>query len=249
MSKIWEACAAQVQPGPLHGRLYRLVESQEQIATTEIVDTLDEQAVLEEMLEGTKPPSPAADDLHYLLRTPFRYPPLPHGSRFGTRTEPSLLYGARGVATMLAEAAFYRLLFWHGMSKPPSGPITTQHTAFTANYRTERGLRLHAPPFDTYRETLVSPSDYSETQALGAAMRCAGVEAFEFRSARDPDGGLNIALFTPLALASRRPLNRDRWVCRTEAARVEFLDEAARAVYDFDLSVFLVDGRLPSAAA
>ena len=39
-----------------------------------LVDTIDEQAALEEMIESTKPTVPAeCHQLHYLLSTPFRY--------------------------------------------------------------------------------------------------------------------------------------------------------------------------------
>ena len=69
------------------------MESQEQVATNRLVATLAEQDLLESMLEASKPPLPKGTArLDYLLATPFRYPPLPHGSRFGGRHEPSLFY-------------------------------------------------------------------------------------------------------------------------------------------------------------
>lgn len=248
MSAIWADCRGEAQPGMLSGTLWRLVESQEQIATTRLVDDLDEQAVLEELLESTKPPLPGRDTQHYLLRTPFRYPPLRHGSRFGARSEPSLLYGSLSIMTMLAESAFYRFLFWHGMRIAPTRAITSQHTAFSARYKTLDGLKLHAPPFDRHRQVLTHPSDYSETQALGAQMRASNVQAFEFISARDPDAGKNVALFTPKALSSRKPLITQRWVCQTSASKTSFLDEATHRVHDFDLELFLIAGSLPQAA-
>lgn len=65
------------------GDLWRMVESQSRVATLKLVDTLDEQAILEAELESSKPLIPAAcADLDYLLATPFRYAPYPHGSRF-----------------------------------------------------------------------------------------------------------------------------------------------------------------------
>ena len=249
MSDIWTSCNGSAQIGAIGGTLWRLVESQERIATTRLVDDLDEQAVLEELLEASKPPLPDAPPGHYLLRTPFRYPPLAHGSRFGGRFEPSLFYGSLGAAPMLAEAAFYRLLFWSGMSLPPAGDLTSQHTAFSARYRSERGLRLQTGAFAAHRALLAHPADYAATQALGRAMREAGVQAFEFVSARDPGGGINVALFTPRALLSPRPLAQERWVCQTGAERVQFLNESTRAVFSFERELFLVDGRLPLAAA
>ena len=249
MSAIWAGCGGERCIEPIEGTLCRMVESQEQVATTEIVETLDEQAALEEMLEASKPPLPTAGPRHYLLRTPFRYPPLRHGSRFGRRFEPSLFYASLAQPPMLAEAAFYRFVFWFGMATPPASTLTSQHTSFSARYRTARGVRLQAAPFDAYRTQLTDPADYGASQALGTAMRAAGVEAFEYVSARDPGRGLNVALFTPRALVSSRPLRTDRWVCRTGAARVQFLNETSRAVFDFAVESFLVDGRLPQAAA
>ncbi|OJT00371.1 hypothetical protein BEE62_09960, partial [Marinobacter nauticus] len=67
--------------GSLQGQLFRVVESQEDIATTRIVDNMQEQARLEQLLDASKPPIPEqAGKLHYLLATPFRYPPLKYGS-------------------------------------------------------------------------------------------------------------------------------------------------------------------------
>lgn len=58
---IWSACRETAAPGPLKGTLLRLVESQEQVATNRLVDSLEEQAALEAMLEATKPPCPPKD--------------------------------------------------------------------------------------------------------------------------------------------------------------------------------------------
>ena len=135
--------------------MQRLVESQEQVATNALVRTLAEQALLERLIEGTKPrPPPAADGLHYLLLTPFRYPPLRYGSRFGRRTEPSLFYGARGIETVLAEGAYYRFVFWSGMEAAPAEALKTRHTVFRTQIQTERGLRLQEPPFSMFATQL-----------------------------------------------------------------------------------------------
>ena len=71
----WNTLGAERLIAPLACRLHRVAESQETVATLMLVDNRDEQQVLEELLEGSKPPL-AADlrDLHYLLAAPFRYP-------------------------------------------------------------------------------------------------------------------------------------------------------------------------------
>jgi hypothetical protein len=237
-------------PGPLAGELLRVVESQEQVATTALVDDLADQAVLEDMIERTKPPRPPGTArLHYLLATPFRYPPLAHGSRFGARFEPSLLYGARELRPALAETAYYRLLFWDGMTKPPpSGRFLTQHTLFGAAYRTGNGLRLQDPPFDAHEATLRDPVRYDETQALGAALRAGGVEAIEYLSARDRTRGVNVALFTPAALARREPRFQQPWLCDTRGDGVTLSGLLEGGVWRFTREEFLVDGALPAPA-
>lgn len=240
----WAALVTQAGPAPLSGELCRLVESQEEVATSRLVSSLARQAVLEDLLEATKPPR-RDRGLHYLLATPFRYPPLKHGSRFGTRHEPSLLYGSRTTRTVLAEAAYYRFVFWQGMSMPPAGKLDTQHTLFGAPWRTEQGLRLQTPPFDAHRAQLTNPADYAVTQALGAALRAAGVEAFEFVSARDAAGGINVALFSPRALAKKQPAWQEAWQCELTSAHVRFRAARGREVHDFPLAAFQVNGVLP----
>ena len=55
---------------------FRMVETQYVAATMRLVDSADEQQMLEEMLENSKPPlPPQASGLHYLLAAPFRYVP------------------------------------------------------------------------------------------------------------------------------------------------------------------------------
>jgi hypothetical protein len=246
VSDIWAACSKRVTPATLRGTVLRLVESQEQVATHSLVRTLAEQALLEDLIEASKPKLPGpATGLHYLLATPFRYPPLPWGSRFGRRFEPSLFYAARTADTVLAESAYYRFVFWSGMAVPPSAPLDTRHTLFSAAIGTSSGLQLQHPPFEAHAAALLDRRHYGATQVLGSAMRDAGIEAFEYRSARDPQQGLNVALFTPAALGSRRPDMLDEWLCQTRAGHVTYYSRHSGGVRDFLLESFLVDGELP----
>jgi len=247
---IWAACREAVVPVVLGGELIRAVESQEQIATRTLVDDLAEQALLEDLLELSKPPVPdGSAHLDYLLSSPFRYPPLKYGSRFGTRNEPSLFYGALAVAPALAETAYYRLVFWSGMlMPPPMGRLTTEHTLFAARYATTHGLRLNESPFTAYTSTLTDPISYKDTQLLGRHMREAGIEAFEYRSARDPAGGINIALFTMRAFAEPAPLWKQSWLCDTREEEVSFYNKI-QGTWTYQRKQFLVDGQLPLPSA
>ncbi len=249
MSDIWRACGDRVQLCELSGTLLRMVESQEQVATRHLVDSLAEQAVLEALIESSKPPLPeGARRLHWLLATPFRYPPLAHGSRFGRRHDPALFYASLSRETLLHECAYYRFVFRTGMVEPPPAPLQSQHTLFRARYGSAQGVRLQAPPFDAFRDTLRSPTDYGPTQALGQAMRKAGVVLFEYASARDPAGGTNVALFSPEGLRSRRPSGQQAWLCETGDEQVGFWAKGEDGAWQFPRSLFEVGGRLPRPA-
>lgn len=249
MTDVWAAVADEARPQALGGEVLRVVESQEQVATNRLVATLAEQDLLESMLEASKPPLPkAAMRLDYLLATPFRYPPLPHGSRFGGRHEPSLFYAARSLTTVLAESAYYRLVFWQGMRAAPRVPLRTQHTLFGARLRARRAYLLHAPPFDAYRPVLASRDDYGPTQALGRHLRTGGADAIEYVSARDRAGGLNVALFSPSAFAQPRPTFKQEWLCDTRAGEVSYYARGEAGPRTFLLDQFTVNGRLPAPA-
>lgn len=248
MSSIWASCRSQFRLQTVSGRLTRIVVSQEDVATHTLVDNADEQAVLEDIIETGKPPErPGTSHLHLLLKAPFRYPPLKHGSRFGSRFEPSILYGSHTLETTLAEGAFYRFVFWTGMVEPPPGHrIVSQHTVFSARYRTRAGVHLQEPPFAAYQTDISHPARYSEAQALGAELRAQGIAACEYVSARDQDNGINVALFDPAALARPyRPQDPQAWTCTTKADSVTFFGLADRVVKSFAYADFLVAGAFP----
>lgn len=251
---------------PLQGTVYRVVESQEEIATTRLVDNIPEQARLEELLEKTKPArAKGTDQLHYLLATPFRYPPLKHGSRFGQAFEKSLFYGAMTVNTALAETAFYRFVFISHMTVPFPKPLRTLHTVFGARVRTEHGIRLQDQAWRELHEDLTHPSSYALTQSLGSEMRACGVTAFQFLSARalqaglyslpyharDGLEGINAALFEPGALKDRKPREKMRLIVVTGAESVSMsltVEDGTRKVLEFSRNQFLIDERLPDPA-
>lgn len=213
------------------------------------MDSDEEQALLEELIEDVKPPTGAPAGLHYLLFTPFRYPPLRHGSRFGTRAEHGIWYGSRTQATAFAEKAYYLLLFLEGTTGELA-PLETDVSIFQAAYETRRGVDLTRGAFARYRAIISSPSEYAESQALGRDMRADGVEAFLYASARDPEEGANVGLFVREALSSRRPSVPESWRCLVTHDGVEVTKEDVfrSASFAFKRRVFEVDGRLPAPA-
>lgn len=131
---------------------------------------------------------------------------------------------------------------------PPVGKLITQHTMLEAEYRTEQGLQLHAPPFAAHKKLLTHPANYGATQKLGSKMRQAGIEAFEYASARDSEGGVNVALFTPGALPRNEPVSKESWLCELSATHAKFSAGHHRTVHGFEMELFLVGAELPQPA-
>jgi hypothetical protein len=249
-SSIWTRCAGASELRPLRLSPWRVVEAQHQVSTRKLVDSAEEQALLEELIDGVKPPDRTGSRLHYLLFTPFRYPPLPHGSRFGGRRERGIWYGSLERRGAFAEVAYYRLLFLEG-TRAELGTVEIALTAFTASVRTARGIDLTAPPFDKHRRAISSPTSYSSSQALGAAMRSDGVEAFQYRSARDVEGGVNVGVFAPSVFGASSPRSFETWYCFASRERIEVVPGGyfKRDQFLFPREHFLVQGELPSPAA
>ncbi len=248
-SSIWTRCAGDSEVRPLQRSPWRVVEAQHQVSTRKLVDSFEEQSLLEEMIDRVKPPAQAGGRLHYLLSTPFRYPPLRHGSRFGGRRERGIWYGSEDRRTAFAEVAYYRLLFLEG-TKAALGTLETALTAFTARVRTTRGIDLVVPPFADHRKAIASPTSYLSSQALGTAMREASVEAIRYPSARDAEGGVNVGVFNPAAFGNAKPRLFETWHCAASTGRVEVTqaDYFKRETFAFPRSQFLVKGELPAPA-
>ena len=206
--------------GEFQGNVFRVVETQEVAAPTRIVRDLADQSRLEELLDASKP-GVCSDVKHYLLTTPFRYPPLSHGSRFGGRFEPSLFYGSRARGTCLAECAYYRLMFYVDMQDPPPNPVTTQHTIFQVLISSAAVIDLRVA--DSYDQgKLRHPSDYTYTQLIGTQLRERGTEVLLFGSARDPHHGTNLALYSAGAFAEDKPHDQEMCHSQVDGARVVF---------------------------
>jgi len=244
---IWEECNGQGSIQRISGVLSRLVESQEQVATTTFVDTLEEQAILEELLDSSKPPQPSHTvGLHYLLATPFRYPPLKWGSRFGQKHEPSLFYGGTDIATTMAESAFYRFVYLDSMASDsmPSKPLSGQHTLFEVGYKSDLGVKLQYAPFEKQQDALRNPTEYQHAQTLGADMRNDGVVCFEYSSARHANG-INVALFNGRCFTESNPKNLQQFISAVTIDQVEFKNIDSGHIYKYDSSQFRVNGVLP----
>ncbi|MGD9592052.1 MAG: RES family NAD+ phosphorylase, partial [Candidatus Berkiella sp.] len=206
---IWDKVNAKQYIQNINLQAWRVVEDQSRSTTRKLVDTAAEHDILEEIIEKNKPKVVFYQDeqyfkgLHYLLFTPFRYPPLKHGSRFGTRQERSLLYASVNLTAALSEVAFYKLLFLNASEGEISGNTTT-YTAFRLNIVSDKYVDLCAFPFETYTDKISSKTDYETAQKLGSAMRENKIACFKYRSARDPLGGDNLGIFSPKCLINNK---------------------------------------------
>lgn len=76
-------------------------------------------------------------------------------------------------------------------------------------------------------------------------MRAAGVEIFEYISARDPQKGICVGLFIPSGFTQKKPTEMTPWLCEVSANEVAFKQRDKANVIRFGLDAFLVDGDLP----
>lgn len=203
-STTWTPTAVSSEAHPWADAVWRMVESQHVASTMKLVDSDAEQAVLESLLEQSKPAVPPdAVRLDYLLATPFRYDTPRPGSRFRGAADPGVFYGAESVRTAAAELGYWRWKFLHDAADLDRlGPVA--HTAFRAEVKTS-AIDLRGAPFDAQAASWTHPADYSATQALARIAREAGLGAIVYRSVRDPHPACCIAVLTPAAFAGPRP--------------------------------------------
>lgn len=251
-SSIWMRCGGKSNLRALALTAWRVVEAQHITSTRKLVDSDAEHEALEQLIDAHKPLSPREPEfrgLHYLLSTPFRYPPLRHGSRFGTRQERGLWYGSESITTAFSEVAYYRMLFLEGtLATLPARAIDV--SAFHVPVRSERAADLVVSPFDRYRSRISSRTRYDDAQRIGRDLRECGAELARYVSARDPGFGTNVVAFSPKAFARKRPSEPQTWSCITTRAFVELSRKSffERASFRFVRRDFEVRGVLPSPA-
>ena len=218
-STTWTTREVASNAAPLRHALWRAVEAQHVVSTMALVDTVEEQHALERLLDGAKPPVPAeAAHLHWLLFTPFRYPPPPGGSRFRGPNDPGAFYGADEIRTACAELGYWR---WRHLQHSPalSAMPTKAQTVFQVKLDTG-AVDLRAKPFARDRSHWTDPADYSRCQALGRTAREAKVGAIRYESVRDPKRQACCAVLSPAAFTPAVPLEQQTWMLSVARDRV-----------------------------
>jgi hypothetical protein len=226
--------------------VYRLVETQEIAATTNLVDDLDEQYLLEKMLDEVKPAyRNGTEQMHYLLKTPFRYPPLKYGSRFGSRFAPSYFYAGEDQNTTLAEVAYYRFVFLSHMQNSYEKAVRSEYMMFSVTVKSALCADLSSADFAEVRCKLVSPDSYLVSQQVGQwLVEEEQIEVLRYYSARCEEG-INVAIALPASLHSSEPEKCQSWLCLMQNNKVSFTRMGGLEPLSFYLQDFLIEGRLP----
>jgi hypothetical protein len=249
-------CAADCGSVPFTalGRVvHRITDRQGQSGTADLVDGLREQARLEQLIEGVKPPIPSdwpeagkrgPLPSHRLLLTPFRYPPLASGSRFGRAHQRHLFYGARALETALAERAFHALRQLEDSPLPVGSRIQREQTAFSVQISAERGLALQEHLTAEALAAITDPASYNASQRCGDAMRERQVQAFEVPSARSPESPPVVGVMTPYAFSST-PFDLHDWTLEISGEGVTAVSFGNALTAHYPRELFLVDGCWP----
>ncbi len=223
--------------------VWRLVEAQHRVSTLKLVDTLEEQSLLESMIEETKPNlPPECQGLHYLLAAPFRYGAIyPNGSRFrrAGRTL-GVYYASEEVETAVSEMVFYRLLFFSESPSTPFPDDATDFNAFSVRIRTERAFDI----LDTADTALSHLTDYTACQNLAHSAREAEVNVIRYASARRSGRHPNVAVLNAKAFLDKNPRQWRTWRIKIGKGGVSALCDFPSSTLSFDRDAFAADPRL-----
>lgn len=237
---MWTADALRSEAKPYACDVWRLVESQAQVATVRITDTLEEQYRLEQLLDQTKPKWPTkCAGIDFLLATPFRYWPYPNGSRFRRARQPDgAFYAAEDVTTAVAELSFYRLLFFAESPTMTRPKIPLEMSAFAVAVDTDYGIDLTKAPFGADAAWWGHPTDYGHCQDFADAARNASIEAIRYRSVRCPKGGMNVAVLDIDAFSEPVIKQRQTWHIFVRETVVQAWCESPNLKLQFDIQTW-----------
>ena len=231
-SNTWTPHAVGSEALRARRRLWRAVEAQHIASTLRLVANANEQALLERLIDQTKPPVPAeAADLHYLLATPYRYS-SPIGSRFRAPTDSGIWYGAEAQRTACAELGFWRwrfLMDCEALASIGPSPQTVFRAAIDG-----RLVDLTESPFKRSRAEWTHSRDYGATQLFARMAREAAIDAIRYESVRDPRHGAAVAVLRPSCFKPRKPLEQHTWFLTVRRSAVIWQREGQNFEFDAD---------------
>lgn len=228
---LWEPAWIKDHGTDLSMSAFRMVETQHIAATMRLVDSADEQDLLEQMLEGSKPPlPPEAIGLHYLLAAPFRYVPQT-GSRFRAGNTPGIWYGADDRYCACAEIAYWRQRFLLDSVGLMRQYLSTEHSMYQAIVQ-GRAIDLLSAPWTQAQVFWQHYSDYTETQNLGKLARSSCEVAWIRYGSVRAAGHVCAAVLDPRSLSMVcADVQFEQWHCHTTYDKVTFSNGPER--FDF----------------
>lgn len=214
---------------------WRGVETQYIAASMKLVDSLEEQGLLEILLEESKPPAQRkSPGQHYLLLSPFRYFPQ-HDSRFRPARQSGLWYGSSTLDGACSEVAYWRMRFLlDSEALAADGELITEHTFFQASVR-GNAINLMAEPWAGLAHLWKHSTDYRATHALAAAAMAASIEWIQYESVRAPTCAL-AAVLTPTAVhatSARLERSKQEWVCKATLAGVMMIRKNGQGRFEW----------------
>lgn len=228
---VWRTSWLETGLANMAMRAWRGVEAQHVVSTMRLADTAEEQNVLEQMLERSKPPMPEMKSLkQYLLYTPFRYRPQ-HQSRFRRAGTLGVWYGAEELYAALAEVAYWRYRFILDSVPLLQAELLTEHTFFQAEVK-GKVVDLMSPPWVTARAAWIHGSDYAGTHAVADAGKDVGVQWICYESVRAPDHRC-AAVLDVEALKMLQGTAQQTWHCKATREAVTMVHQTERYDWTF----------------
>lgn len=228
----------QLDPKPYRGNVWRVIEGQYRPSTARIVDTNDEQRVLEEILEDTKPPVPEpCQHLDWQFRSPFRYGCYPVSSRFRRmgRT-PGVFYASERSITALIETTWGRIRSLQASQGTPWPRTALEHTAICAEVDVSAAVDLTIKPAASGGKW-TDPADYSDCLELSDTARQQGCDVIRYQSVRDPQHRANVAVLTCGAFAQPCVIQVQTWKVLMSQTLIRAHCETLRQDHQFRIGV------------
>lgn len=212
-----------------------MVEGQHLVSTMALVDSLEEQRVLEDILERSKPlVPPECEHLHYLMAAPFRYGLYPVDSRFRRRGQtPGVFYASEQAITAAAETVWSRLRFFAAAEGADLPKGAAEFTAFSVKVDVEAAVDLLAGPLSAEAVKWTDPDDYAACLELADRARAEGAGLIRYGSVRHPEGLANVAVLDCAGFAGAAPEERQTWKIVLRVGGAVVVREFPRAAWEF----------------
>ena len=154
------------------------------------------------------------------MATPFRY-----GHRLESRfrkagERPGVFYASESRLTCLYETAYWRLRFYAAAPPAEISTTTTEHLMFSVGVDADRALDLTRAPFNTSRAKWMDPAEYGPCQRLAGQARQIRTQLIRYESARDPNGGMNVAVLSADCFDGPMPDADGTWYFRFSNGRL-----------------------------